>query len=220
MKPKMTPNTRTGFWFYLRMVCGSNEWRGFDATSSALMNGWRRFPSVARRPSGLGRGQLGAEGWNAVGICGCGRRCAGGTIEISQTRSVWLSRNRIHVPEGRWKCCANVPPSFQDEMIFWARYQPQCGWLISDCPFGTKRSAVRSAIGWGECPHEAGRTRKDGSTTAREDARPTENAARLVMIPPPIIQRILFPVILFLGTLLGKYHGTNWPGCPARCTGV
>ena len=41
-----------------------------------------------------------------------------------------------------------------------------------------------------------------------------------VMIPPPIIQRILFPVIIFLGTLLGKYRGTNWPGCPACCTGA
>ena len=41
-----------------------------------------------------------------------------------------------------------------------------------------------------------------------------------VMIPPPVIQRILFPVIIFLGTLLGKYRGTDWPGCPARCTGA
>lgn len=41
-----------------------------------------------------------------------------------------------------------------------------------------------------------------------------------VMIPPPIIQRFLFPVIIFLGTLLGKYRGTDWPGCPARCPGA
>jgi hypothetical protein len=41
-----------------------------------------------------------------------------------------------------------------------------------------------------------------------------------VMAPPKIIQRILFPVVLALGRMLGKYKGDNWPGSPASCTGA
>jgi len=33
-------------------------------------------------------------------------------------------------------------------------------------------------------------------------------------------QRVLFPIVMVLGTLLGKYRGTGWPGCPDRCTGA
>jgi hypothetical protein len=33
-------------------------------------------------------------------------------------------------------------------------------------------------------------------------------------------QRVLFPIVVVLGTLLGKYRGTGWPGCPGRCTGA
>jgi hypothetical protein len=40
----------------------------------------------------------------------------------------------------------------------------------------------------------------------------------LLMAPP--IQAILFRVLIVLGTLLGRYRGTEWPGCPARCTGA
>ena len=41
-----------------------------------------------------------------------------------------------------------------------------------------------------------------------------------VLVVPPAIQTLLFRVALVLGTLLGRYRGTNWPGCPARCTGA
>ena len=41
-----------------------------------------------------------------------------------------------------------------------------------------------------------------------------------VALPPRVIQRIAFPLILLLGTALGKYRGTAWPGSPASCTGA
>ena len=41
-----------------------------------------------------------------------------------------------------------------------------------------------------------------------------------VMVPPPVIQRIAFPLILLMGRLLGKYRGSNWPGSPESCTGA
>jgi len=34
------------------------------------------------------------------------------------------------------------------------------------------------------------------------------------------IQRILFPVVLLIGRILGKYEGQSWPGCPETCTGA
>ncbi len=37
---------------------------------------------------------------------------------------------------------------------------------------------------------------------------------------PPTIQRLLLPAMVAAGTLLGKYHGISWPGCPARCLGA
>jgi hypothetical protein len=43
---------------------------------------------------------------------------------------------------------------------------------------------------------------------------------QVVMVPPPIIQRILFPIILLVGRALGKYSGDSWPGSPASCTGA
>jgi len=46
--------------------------------------------------------------------------------------------------------------------------------------------------------------------------RATQSA---LVIPLPL-QAILFPLVVGLGTLLGKYRGTDWPGCPARCTGA
>lgn len=42
--------------------------------------------------------------------------------------------------------------------------------------------------------------------------------AALIMWPP--LQAVLFRFALVLGTLLGRYRGTEWPGCPARCTGA
>jgi hypothetical protein len=40
---------------------------------------------------------------------------------------------------------------------------------------------------------------------------------QLLSVPPPAIQRIVFPVILFIGRILGKYRGSNWPGSPESC---
>jgi mannose-6-phosphate isomerase-like protein (cupin superfamily) len=36
----------------------------------------------------------------------------------------------------------------------------------------------------------------------------------------PWLQLVVFSVIRAIGTLLGKYRGTDWPGCPARCPGA
>lgn len=41
-----------------------------------------------------------------------------------------------------------------------------------------------------------------------------------VLVMPPAVQGLLFRAVLALGTLLGKYRGSDWPGCPARCTGA
>lgn len=41
-----------------------------------------------------------------------------------------------------------------------------------------------------------------------------------VFVLPAPIQAILFRGLVLLGTLLGRYRGTEWPGCPARCTGA
>jgi Cupin domain len=41
-----------------------------------------------------------------------------------------------------------------------------------------------------------------------------------IVAPPRIIQRILFPVVILFGQILGKYRGTNWPGSPTSCTGA
>ena len=37
-----------------------------------------------------------------------------------------------------------------------------------------------------------------------------------VLIGPAWIQAVLFPTVVFVGTLLGRYRGTDWPGCPDR----
>ena len=37
---------------------------------------------------------------------------------------------------------------------------------------------------------------------------------------PVAIQKIVFPVVLLIGLILGKYRGDNWPGSPASCTGA
>jgi len=37
-----------------------------------------------------------------------------------------------------------------------------------------------------------------------------------VLIAPRWIQAVLFPSIVLVGTLLGRYRGTDWPGCPDR----
>lgn len=41
-----------------------------------------------------------------------------------------------------------------------------------------------------------------------------------VLVMPLAVQALLFPLVILVGTLLGRYRGTDWPGCPARCTGA
>lgn len=41
-----------------------------------------------------------------------------------------------------------------------------------------------------------------------------------VLLMPPVVQAVLFRVLVVVGTLLGRYRGTEWPGCPERCTGA
>lgn len=41
-----------------------------------------------------------------------------------------------------------------------------------------------------------------------------------VLVMPRPVQAVLFRAALLIGTLLGRYRGTAWPGCPARCTGA
>lgn len=39
-------------------------------------------------------------------------------------------------------------------------------------------------------------------------------------VAPPAIQRIALPVLVFIGRILGKYRGSNWPGSPESCPGA
>lgn len=41
-----------------------------------------------------------------------------------------------------------------------------------------------------------------------------------VLVMPPLIQAVLFRVVVLVGAILGRYRGTDWPGCPARCVGA
>jgi len=41
-----------------------------------------------------------------------------------------------------------------------------------------------------------------------------------VLSPPPALQRLLLPLVIGLGWLLGKYRGTAWPANPASCPGA
>src|SRR5262245_8449256 len=40
------------------------------------------------------------------------------------------------------------------------------------------------------------------------------------LIMPQPIQAVLFRVIVAVGTVLGRYRGEDWPGCPSRCLGA
>jgi hypothetical protein len=37
---------------------------------------------------------------------------------------------------------------------------------------------------------------------------------------PLALQAIMLPLIVLVGTLLGRYRGADWPGSPARCAGI
>jgi hypothetical protein len=39
-------------------------------------------------------------------------------------------------------------------------------------------------------------------------------------IPPRLVQAVLFPLVILVGSILGKYRGTDWPGSPETCTGA
>jgi quercetin dioxygenase-like cupin family protein len=41
-----------------------------------------------------------------------------------------------------------------------------------------------------------------------------------ILVMPPPVQAVLFRLVVAVGTLLGRYRGIEWPGCPARCTGA
>lgn len=41
-----------------------------------------------------------------------------------------------------------------------------------------------------------------------------------VFLMPPPIQAVVFPLIVLIGTILGRYRGTDWPGSPSRCSDV
>ena len=40
------------------------------------------------------------------------------------------------------------------------------------------------------------------------------------LIRPRPIQAMVFRTLVAAGTVLGRYRGKDWPGCPARCTGA
>jgi mannose-6-phosphate isomerase-like protein (cupin superfamily) len=40
------------------------------------------------------------------------------------------------------------------------------------------------------------------------------------LIMPQVLQAMLFRVVVAIGTITGRYRGTQWPGSPARCTGA
>jgi quercetin dioxygenase-like cupin family protein len=43
---------------------------------------------------------------------------------------------------------------------------------------------------------------------------------QIMATPPPPVQRIVFPLIVFIGHILRKYRGSSWPGSPESCTGA
>lgn len=38
-----------------------------------------------------------------------------------------------------------------------------------------------------------------------------------VLFMPRALQTFVLPLMVFVGTLLGRYRGTDWPGAPSRC---
>jgi hypothetical protein len=37
---------------------------------------------------------------------------------------------------------------------------------------------------------------------------------------PQLLQRLVLPVVVLIGHVLGKYRGDKWPGSPASCPGA
>lgn len=40
------------------------------------------------------------------------------------------------------------------------------------------------------------------------------------LIMPTAVQAVVFRLVVLLGTVLGRYRGSDWPGCPTRCMGA
>ena len=43
---------------------------------------------------------------------------------------------------------------------------------------------------------------------------------RTQRLAPWLVWRVVFPAIVFVGWMLGKYRGDSWPGAPQSCPGV
>ena len=43
---------------------------------------------------------------------------------------------------------------------------------------------------------------------------------QLALVMPRMLQRVMLPLVVIIGTMLGRYRGTAWPGCPTRCAGA
>ena len=40
------------------------------------------------------------------------------------------------------------------------------------------------------------------------------------LVMPRIVQSVMLPIMVLIGTVVGKYRGSSWPGCPERCVGA
>jgi hypothetical protein len=45
-------------------------------------------------------------------------------------------------------------------------------------------------------------------------------STQAVLLMPLPVQDVLFRIVVAIGTVLGRYRGNEWPGCPARCRGA
>jgi mannose-6-phosphate isomerase-like protein (cupin superfamily) len=41
-----------------------------------------------------------------------------------------------------------------------------------------------------------------------------------ILVMPRIVRSVMLPIAVLIGTVVGKYRGTAWPGCPERCVGA
>jgi mannose-6-phosphate isomerase-like protein (cupin superfamily) len=40
------------------------------------------------------------------------------------------------------------------------------------------------------------------------------------LVMPRLVEAVLFRLLVAAGTVLGRYHGDDWPGCPSHCPGA
>lgn len=43
---------------------------------------------------------------------------------------------------------------------------------------------------------------------------------QVVLVMPQVVQAVMFRLLVAVGTVLGRYRGNDWPGCPSRCPGA